>query len=249
MRRVATILSIAAVTAAFATISSAEPVQPSPQGRGPAAMRAPRGDFGNLESRLSLMKERLALSEEQTAAIKPLIEAEQQELEKLRGDSSMNRDQRRAKLQELNKATSEKIREKLTPEQQAKYDTIKTKIAENRGKVRSAQPGVVPAEFTPEKRLARMNSYLDLSKEQQDKMLPILQDEYAELQKLPGNDSYNRDQRRAKLQQITKETNAKLMPILTPEQQKKYVTAKDRIADRRSQKKRAMEKTGQPAKQ
>ncbi len=233
---------VASALLSFYGISLAETMQQPPAGRGPAAMKKQRSELSNPEKRLALMKQTLSLTDDQVARIRPIIVAEQAELEKLRGDSTLNRDQRRVKLQELNKGTSDNVRELLTPEQQTKQDSIKAKIAENRSKTRGARPGAVPVEFTPEKRIVRLTEHLALTLEQQDKIMPILQDEYTQLKTLPGNDTYNRDQRRAKLQQLTQETNSKIMPILTPEQQKKYKETREKIIDRRSQKKRGGEK-------
>lgn len=237
----------ALLLAAFSAGVSAEANQAPPPGKGPAAMMKPKGELGDPDKRLQLMKTNLGLSAEQLAQIRPIIAAEQTELEKLRGDSNLNRDQRRAKLEELNKNSAGKIRLLLTPEQQLNYDSIKDKITENRSKARSKRPGTPPVEFTPEKRIARLTDHLKLTKEQQEQVMPLLENEYAQLKELPANDSYNREQRRARLQQITGETNAKMMPLLTTEQQKHYNETKATMIDRRSQKKRNTEKL--PAKE
>lgn len=240
------ITASAALLTIFTGVSLAETVAAPPPGRGPAAMKKPKGEPADPTKRLNLMKASLALSDEQTAKIRPLIVAEQAEVEKLRGDNTLNRDQRRAKLQELNRNSSEKIRELLTPEQQIRHDAIKAKIAENRAGIRSSRPTeMVPAEFTPEKRIARLTERLSLTKEQQEQIMPILQDEYGQLKTLPADDSYNRDQRRAKLQQITQESVTRIMPVLTPEQQKKYQKSREMMIDRRSRKKKSGEQQEQ----
>lgn len=247
MSKTGTMFAAALLLAIFSAGANAETDQAPPAGKGPAAMMKPKGELGDPEKRLQLMKTNLGLSAEQAAQIRPIIIAEQTEIEKLRGNSALNRDQRRDKLEALNKNSSAKIRVLLTAEQQQKYDGIKSKISENRSKARGNKPGTPPVEFTPEKRIARLTDHLALTKEQQALIMPILEDEYVMLQELPANDSYNRDQRRARLQQITAETNGKLIPLLTPEQQKQYQDTKATMIDRRSQKKRNQEK--QPAKE
>ncbi|PKN16316.1 MAG: hypothetical protein CVU66_01330 [Deltaproteobacteria bacterium HGW-Deltaproteobacteria-23] len=242
-----TMLAAALLLAAFSAGVTAETSQAPPQGKGPAAMMKPKGELANTDNRLQLMKTNLGLRDEQVTEIRPIIVAEQAEIEKLRGDSTLNRDQRRAKLEELNKNSAGKIRLLLTPEQQLNYDAIKDKISETRSTARGKRPGTPPVEFTPEKRIARLTEHLKLTKEQQTQILPILENEYTQLKELPANDSYNREQRKARLQQITGETNTKLMPLLTPEQQKHYTETKVTMLDRRSQKKRTTEK--QPAKE
>lgn len=242
-----TTLAAALLLAAFSTGASAETNQAPPPGKGPAAMMKSKGELSNPDNRLQLMKTNLGLSDQQVAQIRPIIVAEQAEIEKLRGNSTLNRDERRAKLEALNKNSSAKIRVLLTAEQQQKYDGIKSKITENRANARGNKPATPPVEFTPEKRIVRLTDHLALTKDQQAQIMPILEDEYGKLRELPANDTYNRDQRRARLQQITAETNAKLIPLLTPEQQKLYQDTKATMIDRRSQKKRTQEK--QPAKE
>lgn len=241
MSKTSGIIFISLVMAAFSMSALAENLQP-PAGRGPAAMKKPKGDLGAPDRRLALMKESLSLTAEQLNSIRPVIIAEQAELDKLRGDNSLNRDQRREKLQTLNKATADQVRGFLDPEQQKKYDDIRNKVAENRAKSRSLRSGAVPNEFTPENRIARLTERLALTSEQQEKIMPILQAEYKELKTLPGNDSYNIEQRRAKVQQVTQETSAKIMPLLTNEQQLKYRESREKMIDRRSKKKRDMER-------
>lgn len=242
MSRKSGILAVAALLTFFSGISMAETVQPPPPGRGPASMMKQKGEFADPDRRLRLLRENLGLTDEQAAKIRPVIAAEQAEIEKLRGNSSINRDQRRAKLEELNRGTSEKIRKELTEEQQQKYDAIKTKITEKRSRTRGNTPGTPPVEFTPEKRLARISERLTLTKEQQAQIKPILESEYEKLKELPANDAYNREQRRARLQEITGETHSKIMPLLTPDQQKLYKQTRESIIDKRAKKKRSTEK-------
>ena len=250
MLRTAVVVTVAIILTSLAGAAMAESGQPVPPARGPAMLNKARGERSDPDRRLALLREALGLSDDQVARIRPVIVAEQGELQKLRGDNTLNRDQRRVKLQELNKATSGKIREMLDPGQQKKYDEIKSTITENRTKNRGARPGEIPADFSPEKRLARLNARLDLTKEQQEKLLPILQEEYGELKKLPANDTYNRDQRRARLQELTQATNARILPLLTPEQQKKFQDSRTRMIERRAQKKKGgekgLERSGQP---
>lgn len=236
-------LIVASMLIWFCGVSMAETVQQPPADRGAGAMKKQRGERRDPERRVALMKEKLSLTDAQVANIRPIIVAEQAELEKLRGDNTLNREKRRARLQELNKATAGKIREFLTPEQQQKLEAMTSKISDTRSKVndtrskaRGSRSGAIPVGFTPEKRIARMTEHLTLTKEQQDKIMPLLQDEYAQLNSLPGNDSYSSDQRRAKLLQITQENNVRINQVLTPEQQKIYKETQDKMTGRRSQK-------------
>ena len=56
-------------------------------------------------------------------------------------------------------------------------------------------------------------------------------EEYGQLETLRGNDAYNREQRRAKLQSLHEATYGKINAVLTPEQQKKHDEIKQRISN------------------
>jgi hypothetical protein len=70
---------------------------------------------------VNALKESLKLSDEQVGKLKPIIEKNQEKMRALRDDQSLSREDRRAKIQELNKALDEEVKPILTTEQQAKY--------------------------------------------------------------------------------------------------------------------------------
>lgn len=219
-------------TSAFAEV----PVQDGPAGgRGPVVTKRGKAAQYGPDYRLNMMTRKLDLTEEQRAKIKPILDEEFAQLEALRGNDALNRDQRRAKLQQLNKETSDKIRPFLTPAQQKNQDDVKQKISTNRSKERSTRPGPNPGENDPSRRLLRLTKDLSLTPEQQTKIKPILQEEFSQLEALRGNDSFNRDQRRAKLLELNKATSEKIKAQITPEQQKTYDAIHQKIDDRRSQ--------------
>lgn len=230
-------------TSAILTIAStvlAEQAAPAPggpaaAGRGPAAMKRGKGAQYGPEYRLNLMSRNLGLSEEQRVKIKPILEEEFTQLEALRSNDTFNRDQRRTRLQELNKVTSEKIRSILTPEQLKKHDEVKKTIADNRSKKRSTRPGPNPGENDPESRMKRLTQDIGLTADQQSKIKPILLEEFGKLEAMRGNDTYNREQRRAMLLELNEGTAQKIKAVLTPEQQAKYDAIRQKILDRRSQ--------------
>lgn len=221
---------------------AAETEQAKPSSRGPVGMSKGKAGSYDPVRRLELMTQNLKLTKEQQEKIKPILDDEHKQLEALRGNDSYNRDERRAKLQELNQATYDKITPILTPAQQKKHESVKKIIKERRSTQRGSRPTPEmkgPALNDPERRLKNLTNDLGLSEEQQAKVKPILEDEFAQLDKLKGNDSYNRDERRAKLQSLNRETYEKLKQVLTPEQLKKYEQIDRKISDRRSLRKSA----------
>ncbi|MEI7816254.1 MAG: hypothetical protein WCI45_03575 [Desulfuromonadales bacterium] len=200
-------------------------------------MKRGKGVQNGPDYRLNMMTSRLGLSEEQRIKIKPVLDEELIQIEALRGNDTLNRDQRRAKLQQLNKVTAEKIRPMLTPEQQTRQDEAKQKISTNRSKQRNTRPGPNPGENDPESRLLRLTKDLSLTPVQQTVIKPLLQEEFKQLEAMRGNDTFNREQRRAKLIELNKTTSIKIKAQITPEQQKAYEAIHQKIEDRRSQSK------------
>lgn len=218
-----------------AALTQTEPV-PSVS-RGPAAMKRGKPDMYGPEYRLDMMTRRLGLSEEQQARIKPILAEEDQQLKALRGNDTYNRDERRSRLQELNTSTYEKIKPILTPEQQQKHEKAKKIISEKRSSIRSSRPSPNPGGNDSQKRIERLTLDLGLTTEQQARIKPILEEESLQLDTLRGNDTYNREQRRVKLQELNNTSSEKIRPLLTPEQQGKFDEIKLKINERRNQNK------------
>lgn len=223
---------------AIGTQSAMAQTEPGPPvSRGPAAMKRGKPDMYGPEYRLDMMTRRLGLSEEQQAKIKPILAEEDLQLKALRGNDTYNRDERRSRLQELNTVTYEKIKPILTPEQLKKHEQAKKIIREKRSNIRSSRPGPNPESNDTEKRIQRLTLDLGLTTEQQTKIMPILEEENKQLETLRGNDNYNREQRRVKLQELNQISSEKIRPILTPEQQSKFDKIKLKIIERRNQNK------------
>jgi Spy/CpxP family protein refolding chaperone len=207
-------------------------------GRGPEGKPAmKRGNLSEPESRLKLLTEVLKLTEEQQAKIKPILAEEFTQLEAIRGNDTLNRDERNTRLQAMVQTVSDKIKPILTPEQQAQYEQIKQEIRERRLQNKGSRPVPPLGARDVDRRLNRLTRDLTLTKEQQAKIRPILEEEATQLDALRGNDTLSRDERRARLQALNQAAAEKITPLLTPAQQKKYAEVKQLISDLRSQKK------------
>ena len=88
----------------------------------------------------------------------------------------------------------------------------------------------------PDNRLNLLTRSLQLTKEQQEKIKPILVEEYTQLEALRGNDRTNRDERRVRLRELNESTYEKIKPILTPEQQVKHEQNKKIVMETRAKK-------------
>ena len=78
-----------------------------------------------------------------------------------------------------------------------------------------------PAHGRAERELQRMTARLNLTEEQQAKMLPILQERNKQLDDLRANSSLPQGEARAKAAEIRKSARRQIARILTPEQREK----------------------------
>lgn len=85
------------------------------------------GKHGRPGERLRVMAEKLGLTEEQKAQIKPILKEEMQALKALRDDTTLTREARWAKAREIRESYLPRIRAVLTPEQQVKLDEMRAK--------------------------------------------------------------------------------------------------------------------------
>ena len=92
------------------------------------------------EQRLAWLSDKLKLTDDQKSQIKPILEDEHKQLAALREDSSLSREQKRAKFREIHTSTFDKIRPILTDQQQATLQQIQTR-REERMKARRQKDG------------------------------------------------------------------------------------------------------------
>jgi Spy/CpxP family protein refolding chaperone len=124
LKVVLTVLALGLV--AGAPIASAQDQTPPPQGpKGPDGGGGGRGGhFMSPEERVKQLDEALKLTDDQKAKITELLKTQQEKGQALRADQTMSREDRRAKMMEIGKATQDGIKALLTPEQQTKFDAL-----------------------------------------------------------------------------------------------------------------------------
>jgi periplasmic protein CpxP/Spy len=77
------------------------------------------------EQHLQMLSEKLNLTDDQKAKLKPILEDEMQQMKAVREDSSLSQEQRRAKMKSIHESLHEQINAVLTPEQQAKFKQMR----------------------------------------------------------------------------------------------------------------------------
>jgi|SRR5579862_2747108 len=78
----------------------------------------------------AMLAKRLKLSSDQQSKVEDIFKSEQSQMESLRSDTSLSQQDRRSKMMDMHKATSDQIRGVLNPDQQKKWDEMQSKREE-----------------------------------------------------------------------------------------------------------------------
>lgn len=114
------LIALAALLAIPATrADQTTPATPPPAGEHGPEHKGHRGD------RLKMLAEKLDLSDDQKAKIKPIIEDEVKSAKAVHEDASLDRKAKWAKIEEIRKAHREQIKALLTPDQVKKLEELK----------------------------------------------------------------------------------------------------------------------------
>ncbi|HWR17600.1 MAG TPA: hypothetical protein VN577_22415 [Terriglobales bacterium] len=89
-----------------------------------------RGNMPAAEDRLKNLSEKLQLSDDQKAKIKPILEDEASQLQQIKKDGSKSRQEKVSKAREIHQAHMDKIRPILTDDQQKKLDEMREEAKE-----------------------------------------------------------------------------------------------------------------------
>jgi len=105
-------------------------LQAAPAAQEQGAMGGHAREAMTPESRLKMLTEKLNLTEDQQAKLKPILENESQQTKALHDDTSLAPADKRAKMKELHESSTEKINAVLTPDQQTKWKQMKQEMME-----------------------------------------------------------------------------------------------------------------------
>jgi Spy/CpxP family protein refolding chaperone len=93
-------------------------------------------------NQVEFLTKKLNLTPDQVTQVKAIDEDSWKQMKALREDTSVAQQDRRAKMMDIHKASQDKIRGLLTPDQQAKFDTLQTEM---RGRMRGRGEGGPPS--------------------------------------------------------------------------------------------------------
>jgi Spy/CpxP family protein refolding chaperone len=77
------------------------------------------------DQHLQMLSEKLNLTDDQKAKIKPILQDQMQQMKTVREDSSLSEEQKRAKMKSVHESLHDQINAVLTPEQQAKFKQMR----------------------------------------------------------------------------------------------------------------------------
>ena len=119
------ILTIPVVLAAgllFAGQSYPAPQSQSAMGEHP--------DASSPEAHLQMLTEKLNLTADQKAKVKPILEDQAQQMKAVREDASLSQEQQKAKMKAIHGSCHDQINGVLTPEQQTKFKQLEQESME-----------------------------------------------------------------------------------------------------------------------
>ncbi len=184
---------------------------PPQGGQGPRGFAPGRG--------VEQMAKQLNLSEEQKRVVQTYLEDERSQLQALRNDTSLTREQKAPRMQEITQQTRDKVRSILTVEQQQKVEDAQKRAGELQNDRR---------EFAAN----QMAKRLDLTEAQKTQVQSYLEEQRTQLQALRQDNSLSREQSFERMRDVQQQTQDQIRATLTPDQQERLDQMRDRMQQR-----------------
>ena len=83
------------------------------------------------DQHLQMLSEKLNLTDDQKAKLKPILQDQLQQMKTVREDTSLSEEQKQAKMKSIHESLHNQINAVLTPEQQAKFKQMMQEHMEN----------------------------------------------------------------------------------------------------------------------
>ena len=112
-----------------------------PRMGGPQGGQREQDRLPNPDKQAKKLAKQLKLNDEQKTQVRSILQDQQNQTQQVMNDSSLSRQDRMSKLQEIHGATTDKINALLNDTQKAKYAQILQKQQERRSERRGGQVG------------------------------------------------------------------------------------------------------------
>ena len=126
--RVAVLVLGTAALVAMPVMAQDPGAPPPPPGQGGPHGRGGPGGMG--ERQVDFLTKKLSLTPDQVTQVKAIDADTMKQMDALRNDTSLSRDDRRSKMMDIHKASTDKIRAILTDDQKTKYDALQAEMQE-----------------------------------------------------------------------------------------------------------------------
>ena len=129
-RKFSIVVVLFAFAAALMVVGPASHAQETPAAHEHGAMGGSPMGMMTPEARLKMLTEKLNLTDDQQAKLKPVLEDQSKQMKALHEDTSLAPADRQAKMKELHESSMAKLNDILTPEQQAKWKQMRQEMME-----------------------------------------------------------------------------------------------------------------------
>ena len=92
------------------------------------------------DQHLQMLSEKLNLTDDQKAKLKPVLQDQMQQMKAVREDSSLSEEQKRTKMKSIHESLHDQINAVLTPEQQAKFKQMKQEHMQKHNGMEEGKP-------------------------------------------------------------------------------------------------------------
>jgi periplasmic protein CpxP/Spy len=138
--------------AAPAVVAQNNATDPQAPAAGAPADRGPGHRHMDPQRRSQMLGRKLNLSSDQQAKVQDILQSAHSDMEKVRSDSSLAAADRRAKMMDIHKSSSDQIRALLTPDQQKKWDAMQARQEERMERRHGHDHPPAGAPATPEQK-------------------------------------------------------------------------------------------------
>jgi septal ring factor EnvC (AmiA/AmiB activator) len=104
----------------------------------------------SVDDQIKHLTNKLSLSDDQQAKLKPILEEQRKQMEQIHSDSSLSREDRFSKMQELRQNADTQIKSVLNEDQQKNFDKMREEQRSRMGKWRKGGDNTAPAGGSPD---------------------------------------------------------------------------------------------------